>query len=68
MTGDARRWSRQTGGLNRGAAGAQLAPVTTVAIAAMMSIRERESIVRDISPHTVPRDRVNDQNTALLPR
>jgi hypothetical protein len=50
MTGDARRWSRQTGGLNRGAAGAQLAPVTTVAIAAMMSIRERESIVRDISP------------------
>jgi hypothetical protein len=50
MTGDARRWSRQTGGLNRGAAGAQLAPVTTVAIAAMMSIRERERIVRDISP------------------
>jgi hypothetical protein len=50
MTGDARRWSRQTGGLNRGAAGAQLAPVTTVAIAAMMSIRERESFVRDISP------------------
>jgi hypothetical protein len=50
MTGDARRWSRQTGGLNRGAAGAQLAPVTTVAIAAMISIREHESIVRDISP------------------
>jgi hypothetical protein len=49
MTGDARRWSRQTGGLNRGAAGAQLAPVTTVAIAAMMSIRERERFVRDIS-------------------
>jgi hypothetical protein len=68
MTGDARRWSRQTGGLNRGAAGAQLAPVTTVAIAAMMSIRERESIVRDISPFLYQRDRVNDKYTDLLPR
>jgi hypothetical protein len=68
MTGDARRWSRQTGGLNRGAAGAQLAPVTTVAIAAMMSIRERESIVRDISPFQYQRDRVNDKYTDLLPR
>jgi hypothetical protein len=65
MTGDARRWSRQTGGLNRGAAGAQLAPVTTVAIAAMMSIRERESIVRDVSPCLYQRDRVNDHSSIL---